>query len=140
MICTKEDDFTFEKPRWLAVLNSGKTVIQDDYRPGLANHSAWLRLKEYIEETGDNIVELKLQFRSNHESPLPKNADGYFFSHMLASVNGGENIGFFVIGWVEDGKLQVQKWHVPSLLREETMDETRGTESEAIIWTRKTTG
>lgn len=77
MVCFQEDDFTYEKPRWVAVLTDGTEVLQDDDRPGL-EPSSWKRLNNYLADINsvcwDNhlggppelrISHIYLKFRSN---------------------------------------------------------------------------
>lgn len=113
----EEDDFTFEKPRWLAYLSNGEKIIQDDNRPGVEPASAWLRLRDYCRQTGAHVVELKLQFRSHHEAPLPTHAEGYYFCNRVSAVWGSEeSCHFFVIGVLVNNNIFVQHWKVPELI------------------------
>lgn len=63
-VCFQEDDFTYEKPRWVAVLTDGTEVLQDDDRPDLEPNS-WKRLKEYTDSKKLRISRVYLKFRSN---------------------------------------------------------------------------
>lgn len=120
-ICTTDDDYTREHMRWVVELSNGLTVYQDDGRPGCYPESAWIRLKKYLSETEESIENMYLQFRSHIESPLPKHADGYFFSHCVAGVSfSHETIRFYLVGALQNNKLIVQKWVVPEILLCET--------------------
>lgn len=134
-VCKSEDDFVFERPRWIAHLSNGERIIQDDGRPGVNPPQAWLRLKEYCRQNSLSVVNLTLQFRSHHEAPLPANAEAYYFINKVAAVYGGPTLGFFLVGALtEDGKLRVQHWKVPELVY--FGEETRKLEDagESIIW------
>lgn len=134
-VCKSEDDFVFERPRWIAHLSNGEKIIQDDGRPGVNPPQAWLRLKEYCRQNSLSMVNLTLQFRSHHEAPLPTNAWAYYFINKIAAVQGGPTLGFYLIGVVgEDGKLKVQHWKIPELLC--FGEEIRNLEEagESIIW------
>lgn len=115
-VCKKEDDFVYEQVRWLAHLSNGQTIIQDDNRPGVDPPQAWIRLGQYCKQERVNIVNLSLQFRSHHESPLPANADGYYFINKAVSVNYGPTIGFYIIGYLKDEQIRVQQWRIPELV------------------------
>lgn len=138
MVCIQEDDFIFEKLRWIAELSNGQRVYQDDGRPGLQEYSAWIRLKDYCKQEGIYITNLYLQFRSNHVHPLPAKAEGYFFSHKSAIFSwGGETYGFYLVGHVEGDVIKVKEYKVPELIlfreEERSVDSGKGN----IIWTNK---
>jgi hypothetical protein len=116
MVTTQEDDFTFEKARWLAHLSNGEIVIQDDGRPNVDPPQAWLRLSDYCRQNNLNIVKLTLQFRSHIEDPLPENAEGYFFVNKIATVQGGPQINFFMVGHLEGEQVHIQQWKLPELI------------------------
>ena len=79
MICTAIDDFICDATVWIAHLDNGLKVYQDDDRPGLTERVAWLRLKQYIHDNHCNITGLFLRFRSHELQVVPQNKDGYFF-------------------------------------------------------------
>ncbi len=117
MVCLQEDDFVFEKCRWIAHLSNGQKVIQDDGRPQADPPQAWLRLATYCETNQLNITNVTLQFRSHHQSPLPADAEGYYFINKVASINYGETLGFYLIGYLKmisykfsNGKFQSYYW------------------------------
>jgi hypothetical protein len=60
-----------------------------------------------------------LQFRS-HIEHVPPNRDGYFFARGIRGYYSGENLHFFLSGYVEDGILYVTKWQAPELLHQGT--------------------
>jgi hypothetical protein len=141
MICTEEDNFTIERMRWLADLSDGRTVLQDDGRPGLEPYQAWLRLKEFCRQTGISVVNLRLQFRSHIEAPLPDNAPAYFFSHKAgALMSSGEPTHtdlFYLIGYLipEKEAVYIEHYLAPAIILVET--ETRPLTSisnKNLIW------
>lgn len=136
MICTREDSFTREfwlhQARWIATLASGLEVIQDDNRPGLAEPSAWLRLREYVQEHRDGIVALRFAFRNERAIHLPERQKGYFFRHGLgANLVSSVSVGFFLAGYLLDGQVQVLKYRVPEMLLCER--QTRDPANEQLV-------
>ncbi len=124
LICTADDDFILSRQmdhaqaQWLARLASGPTVIQDDGRPGIEPHSAWLRLGKHCQETGDRIVEFWLRFRTHTvRDIMPLNADGYFFAKQAArSLHvRTDTLEFLLVGYLQNETLRVQRWKVPEL-------------------------
>lgn len=115
-LCTKEDDFVFERLRWVVHLSDGNKVFQDDGRPGIKPASAWIRLGNYIRRNGIYITNMKLQFRSNVVG-IGEDADGYFFCQSVARTNiTPVTAGFYLAGTLRDGILQVAKYKVPELV------------------------
>jgi len=117
MICTEEDDFVRYQPRWVATLDDGRSVYQDDYRPGEDEPIAWIRLKRYLKETGKKIVGLSIQFCDNIATVAPPNAQGYYYIQGIMNVAGDEDsysIRFYTLGYVEDNIAHVQKWYIPA--------------------------
>lgn len=132
-LAKEEDDFTRQQwlylPRWIARLSNGETIIQDDYRPGVEPHSAWLRLMGYAHTQKINVVELYIQFRSHIEKPLPVNAAGYYFSKSMIGYPGAKTgMHFYLIGYLQDGLVHIQSWKVPELTQIEafTREPTAG--------------
>ena len=125
MICTTEDEFIRElqedrgQALWKAKLSDGSVVIMDDHRPGVQPHSAWTRLYQHCEANDVHITKFWIQFRDNvFADILPENADGYFFSKScLAVMSEIDTINLFVMGALHEGRLVVQKWHVPDLTK-----------------------
>jgi hypothetical protein len=117
MICTQEDDFIFEKPRWIAVLSDGTKVYQDDDRPNLEINSAWIRLKKHITTTGLKITKLYFQFRSNFFEPFPENAQGYYFSNgVIGQLSSDYSINLFVSGEIIGNLARIKSIKVPELI------------------------
>src|SRR5689334_10763684 len=120
MICTREDEFTSEQyeklARWFVRLSNNQIVIQDDGRPGLEYHSAWMRLKSYLKDSKLKIDKFWVEFRSHRlHNILPEKADGYFFCKSAAGIWGmKDTLEFYLLGHIKNGILHVQKWHVPA--------------------------
>ncbi len=118
MVTFEEDEFTFEKPRWIAHLSNGTKVLQDDNRPVAYPPQAWLRLADYCRHSGLYITNLTLQFRSHHQTPLPANADGYYFINKIMAIHGGPQFQAYVIGYLtDDNKVLTQTWLIPELIK-----------------------
>jgi len=135
-ICTAEDEYTqslaLTEARWVATLNSGLTVYQDDARPGLEVESAWLRLKEFLQSTGDYITALRIEFRSHVERPVPDHAEGYFFRRSaIGCLTSQTTKGFFLVGHLQKSEILVQRWSVPELILVEK--EVRDPTNEELV-------
>jgi hypothetical protein len=101
---------------WVACLNNGETIYQDDMVPG--NTSAWVRMGEYCKENELYLVDLELQFRQ-FVKKQPSNAEGYFFCKSLLSAMFSLSVlNYYSVGYVEDGVIYSQKWKVPELVLE----------------------
>lgn len=134
-LCTVEDEFIFEKLRWVVSLSNDTVVYQDDGRPGCNPSSAWLRLKRWIESHDLDIVRMKFQFRS-HIVSLPSPADGYYFSKGVYVTNvTGLSRGFYVGGVLVNDCINVQLWSVPELeiLSQETRPINKDTMEKLIV-------
>lgn len=117
MICTKEDDFIFEKPRWISILSDGTKVYQDDDRPNLKISSAWIRLKVYLKESNLKINDLYFQFRSNIFRPLSQGAEGYYFSHgVIGQLSSDFSLNTFVCGEIIGNVCSIIVIKVPELI------------------------
>lgn len=116
MICSNgEDEFIIEKPRWAAELSNGLVAYQDDGRGNPP--SAWLRLKDYLQENKINISNFFLQFRSHVEHPFKQTFPAYFFSKKIAGFSiGGSQESILIGGMVKPKIFLVQEWLVPELL------------------------
>ena len=117
-LTTAVDDLCREKPIWVAELNSGQMVFQDDYRPGVSEHSAWIRLGKYVKETGDFIARLRIQFCSNmvwvEQSDL-----GYYFSKGCGVflAQSQVSIDFYSVGhMVSEDIIIVKQFKTPEML------------------------
>jgi len=140
-LVTGEDEFTRELETdhklalWRVELSNGKVIVQDDNRPGVEPHSAWLRLAEHIRREGLAICRMWLQFRSNQRREiLPANAEGYYFcKSALGMMNSNSTLFFYLVGYLQNGKLVVQRWAVPELLLVETMERDPAKAGECLI-------
>ena len=124
MLTTSESELSQEKlegdPMWVVTLSNGLTVYNDDGRTDVEPASAWLRLQEYCRKNDLTIQTFRLRFRSHWEH-APANKDGYIFCYSaLGSLFSDHTIGFYIIGYLENGKLIVQKWRVPELILDST--------------------
>ena len=117
---------------WVAGLNNGETIYQDDMLPG--NSSAWIRMGKYCKENGLYLVDLELQFRQ-FVKKQPSNAEGYFFcKSLLSAMFSLQSLDYYSVGYVEDGIIHSQKWKVPELVLEmEHEREISETMPEALI-------
>ena len=118
MICTTEDAFLEDKPIWIASLSNGQTAFQDDDREGVYHHSAWVRLKDYCEQEGVYINDLKIKFRS-HVVPIPK-SEGYHFIKGIGCMVGFDSEEFFIVGTLEDSGLKRTWYKVPEIIENKT--------------------
>ena len=105
---------------WFAMLSDGRTVYQDDGRPGVDPHQAWLRLAAFVKETGLAIVDMGLKFRSNQVlQPVQPNADGYYFGRGALSGFGIKTFHYYYLGSCVGDRLLVGRWVVPDLQLQE---------------------
>ncbi len=125
-----EDDYVrgrFEdNTRWVAKLSNGFSVFEDDNRPGLEQKNSWLRLKEYIEETGLRIVGMYLQFRS-HIEKMPDNAAGYYLSKGAGVYFGAgtsPTYQFLIAGVLDNDVVRCTWWKCPELIIDKTTAKT----------------
>lgn len=144
MISTAEDEYINELQDasalaiWQCELSDGSIVSMDDGRPGITPRSAWLRLFTHLKQTGLKIVGMWLKFRTNcDKNILPRNADGYFFAKNVIDALGrgsGEASPFFyIVGALVNGKLEVQRYSVPSLTLIDTETRDPETARESLI-------
>ena len=134
-LCTTDDVYVRERPRWVAVLDDGTTVYGDDDRPGVEPPSAWLRLRNHCRERGARIQSLRIQFRS-HVVDLPPHAPGYFFARTVSTTMGGGSsipIGGFRVGFVEDGVFRTTHFKTPELTVIDEESRPVDPESEHVI-------
>ncbi len=123
MICLSEDDYVRElqdrgTALWLASLSDGTTAFMDDGRPGLGEHSAWVRLATHVREGGLRLRGLSLRFRGHREAGiLPDDADGYYFCKSALGTFGQDvTMGFYLVGALRGRRMEVQRWSVPELI------------------------
>lgn len=118
MICkTFDKEYFEEKTYWIAELSNGETVYQDDGKNENYEHSAWIRLKKYIEDNNLSINKFYVRFRSNIIYPLQENCDGYFFSiGIIGMMSSEENVNFYILGYVLNNKVMIKKIKIPELI------------------------
>lgn len=114
-LCTKEDDFIREKLRWVVTLSDGRTVFQDDGRPGVKPSSAWRRLRRVCQQESLGIEKMILQFRS-HKVQIPEGYDGYYFVQAAGALVGHDTVGFYLVGCLSHNIIKVTKYKVPEIL------------------------
>lgn len=133
-VCTIDDDYVRDRVRWVVELSNGQTVYEDDNRPGIAESSAWKRLKAYCKDQGVYIVHMWLQFRSNRISVEPSHAKGYFFVKSVFGVWGDVNTYHaYIAGTLVDGQIKATKWTVPELTFLENQTRDVDLESSMLI-------
>ncbi len=119
-VCKEHDKyvqgaFNRKEAIWIVKLSNGETIFQDDYRVGLKEHSAWLRLRAYCKEQRLHIIGMRLEFRSN-KVKLPDNAEGYFFTKMAGAWIGQSTDNKYGIGILKDGEVIIIFYLVPELI------------------------
>lgn len=141
MLSFAEDSYILDKfeqeVRWIATLSDGKRVFQDDFRPGLEEPNAWLRLKQYIDNTDLNIDNITLQFRSHIVSLNNEPVDGYFFRKAALGAWGADrSFDLYNFGVLRNGKLYVTKYYVPELEVYETEEREIEPNLNSIIFNK----
>ena len=116
-ICTEYDGYNGDNTFWVARLDDGREVYQDDHRPGCTETSAWLRLVAYCNQTGHYVTGLRVQFR-DHVETLPDNAEGYFFSLGAVGILASNlvNIAMYLTGYKDGDVVRITKWKVPEII------------------------
>lgn len=121
---------------WIAKLNNGETVYQDDDRPGF-EPSSWHRLRNYCYDNGLYIKNISLKFRSHTEN-VGYSPDGYFFIKSLLGSLSDERqktFHYYKFGTILNKKISVQKWSVPELILSGTQERVIDNNSQkCIIW------
>lgn len=123
MLVFQEDDREVEfregNARWVAVLSDGRTAY-DNNREDV---STWSELHDYCYAEGVWVTKLYAHFRSNYIH-IPEGKDGYFFSRsVMGSLVEGSNTYYFLLGWLENDLIHIQKYRIPEMTLVET--ETR---------------
>lgn len=88
------DPFLEDKVIWKAHLCNGEVIYQDDDRTDI--HSAWIRLSNYIKETGLTIKAIELKFRSNG-LVVPIGPFGCMFSKAIGKDWDGDVPDYFYV-------------------------------------------
>lgn len=136
-LCFTEDDFVKEKCVWLATLSDGSVVYQDDYRPDEVEPIAWLRLADYIRETGLKIDRLEIKFWTHIEEAAPAGSAGYYWIKGVEAFQGVDRTyNYYVVGSVAEGDdfMSVTKWLVPEILPVEYEVRKIPVEDPLLIW------
>lgn len=138
MICTVQDDYAYDvmmgETRWVVRLNDDTEVFMDDNRVGINPPQAWLRLKKYCEENNKWIEKIHLQFRSHCEA-IPSGKDGYMFCRCARGYfNSESTVHYFLIGYLEKGKLIMERWMAPELIRENVEERDINNYKDLIIF------
>ena len=119
-VCTEVDmyvgKFSDSNAMWIVELSNGEKVFQDDGRPGLKEHSAWIRLKYYCTENNLYIKSMKLKFRS-HEIDIGKDDEGHYFCKGVSGLMFDDDTRHLYMAGAlkENGSLLVRSWMVPEL-------------------------
>lgn len=113
-ICTEDDWYVRNIPRWVVTLSDGLTVYGDDGREGVDEPSAWIRLRSHCEANGVGIVSMRFQFRSNIVG-LPSGRAGYFFARVASAVDGAPSFDGVRVGYVEADEVVTAHYKVPEL-------------------------
>jgi hypothetical protein len=138
-LCFEQDDYVRELQDdrktaiWVAGLSDGSTVYADDNRPGVEPYSAWTRLKRFVETKCLAITSLELRFRSNSIS-IHVGEASFFCRAGLGFFNGGSQIDFFIVGWMKNGILTVQRYSVPDLILVDQEIRESASAGECLIW------
>lgn len=129
MLCTQPDSYINDRyesePRWIIRLSNGDMVYQDDDRPGIYPNSAWIRLRNFLQENPEIfIVGMTIGFRDNIVN-VGDNAEGYFFvKSAFGTPSDTRTIGMWVVGTYNDNQLHTKRYIVPEmvLVEEEIRD------------------
>lgn len=109
---------------WCAILSNSLSIIQDDEHPDKKGQvSAWERLSAYCKATSNNIVSMKLQFRTVIKN-LEIGKDGVFFCKSVIGGISGNNVFSYLTGTLDGDILKVVKWRTPDLERVKFIDDT----------------
>lgn len=131
MLCTIEDDYVRNRPRWVATLSDGVVVYGDDDRPGVEPPSAWVRLRTHCLEQGVGISRLHFQFRSNVQHLPP--SEGYFFARTACGVDSGWTFDGVRIGYVVGETVFTVHYKTPELVVIDQDERPLDRASECII-------
>ena len=103
-------------PIWIAELNNGEMIYQDDGKPDCHPESAWLRLKEYCEQNDLSIKSISVKNRSIQKQ-IVSDADSFTFCKSAGALMfGGQTSHSFVFGYVNDGVYRAKKVNLPEMI------------------------
>lgn len=137
-VCTKIDPYVGEfsdgNAMWVVELSDGEVVFQDDGRPGVKEHSAWIRLREHCEDNDLYIKSMKIKFRSN-EIEIGTGDEGYYFCKGVSGqMFGGSTRHLYMAGALKNnGSLLVRSWLVPELIPEASEPRNPDLAGECLI-------
>ena len=117
-VCLQEDEFIKGKVRWIAELDNGDKVYQDDDREGEKEAKAWIRLGYYIKENNRKITAVYLQFW-DHIEKVAEESDGYYFIRCAGAFNGdSRTYEHYIIGTYnkETTDITTTRWLIPEIL------------------------
>lgn len=87
--------------RIILSLSNGETIFEDNI-PQLP--SFWLRLKDYIEQTGVKIVKFRYQSKAYGLQEFPPNLPYYYYMKRQYAIVGSTAMQDIKIGCSKDGK------------------------------------
>lgn len=135
-VCFSLDDYISDKDEtfWTALLSDGRSVYQDEGRPGQTEPSAWIRLQNYCKENNLYVKSMYITFRS-HTERMTESNEGWFFRKGVLSWGGsGKTSNFFITGPIVNNKIYVTKWRVPEIIIEESEIRDIDNNEDGIIW------
>lgn len=98
--------YTHREAIWVAELDNGEIIYQDDYRPEFdqqdVTNKAWNRLKRYCLSKNLKIVDMYLKFWDNEVRPLPRNCSCYYFKRRFGGVAGGFQQKYMILGFYQE--------------------------------------
>lgn len=101
---------------WEVILSNGLTVFQDDGRHGIPQHSAWIRLYNYVSENNVSINSFRVRFRTNSYN-MPDKQRGYYFSKgFLQGAGASVGLEYYVLGFVTGDNVYFSWLRVPELI------------------------
>jgi len=117
-LCTKRDEFIWDKPVWVVELSNGSEIWQDDDRPGVWEPSAWVRLGLYVWNSENHITKFQLRFRSNVITIQPSRFY-YYTRGLLGSTSFKHPKHFSCVGHIGDDDIFDVIWYkLPELVQE----------------------
>lgn len=138
LVCFEPDSWLQDRfeseTTWICTLSNGETVWQDDDRPEMESHSAWIRLKKYCEQNNLHVIDMQLKFRSHSEFVRDPEGEGYCFRKGVLGGFGMEvTQQFYLVGILKNGVVHMQKWSVPELILTEEDDRDPSSLSDCLI-------
>ena len=96
-----KDEIIQDKPIWIVTLNTGRKIFQDDGRPGEDEPSAWIRLKQYLDDNKHLYIDsISLKFGSHIiNNFIPPNVPAIYFSKAIITTLDIESKECFIVGF-----------------------------------------